>query len=96
MNTLKTMTPCISTEGVGSRKRKSIYSTDSEEMFPLPPPTQALEIRLDDNDDYMPDCLWKQHYFDCDSPSGQYINRVSLGGNNLNIVTVIRECSKLN
>jgi hypothetical protein len=69
-----------------SRKRKLNYSTDSEEMPPLPPPTQALEIRLDDDDDYMPDCPWKQHEFDYDSPSDQYINRVSLGGNDLNSV----------
>jgi hypothetical protein len=53
-----------------SRKRKFNYSTDSEEMLPLPPPTQALEIRLDD-DDYMPDCPFKQHDFDYDFPSGQ-------------------------
>jgi hypothetical protein len=66
-----------------SRKRKSNYSTDSEEIHPLPPPMQALEI---DDDDHMPDCIWKQHGFDYDSPSGQYINRVSLGGNNLNSV----------
>ncbi len=32
------------------RKRKLNYSTDSEEMPPLPPLMQALEIRLDDND----------------------------------------------
>jgi hypothetical protein len=49
------------------RKRELNYSTDSEEMPPLPPPTQALEIRLDDNDDYMPDCPWKQHDFNYDS-----------------------------
>ncbi len=60
-----------------SRKRKSNNSTDSEEMSPLPPPMQALEIRLDDNDGYMPDCPCKQHDFDYDSPSSQYINRVS-------------------
>jgi hypothetical protein len=47
---------------------------------------QALKIRLDDDDDYMPDCPWKQHEFDYDSPSGQYINWVSLGGNKLNSV----------
>jgi hypothetical protein len=68
-----------------SRKKKLNYS-DSEEMPPLTPPKQALEIRLDDDDDHMPDCPWKQHDFDCDSPSSQYINRVSLGGNNLNSV----------
>ncbi len=69
-----------------SRKRKFNYSTDSEDMPPLPAPTQALEIRLDDNDDYMPDCPWKRHGFDDDSPSSQYINRVSLGDNDLNSV----------
>jgi hypothetical protein len=69
-----------------SRKKKLNYSTDSEEMPPLPPPMKALEIRLDDNDDYMPDCPWKQHDFDYDSPSGQYINRVSLGGSKLDNV----------
>ncbi len=62
------------------------YSTNSEDMSPLPPPTQALEIRLDDNYDYMPDCPWKRHGFNDDSPSSQYTNRVSLGGNNLNSV----------
>ncbi len=55
-------------------------------MPPLPPPMQALEIRLDDNDDYMNDCPLKPHGFDYDSPSSQYINRVSLGDNNLNSV----------
>ncbi len=69
-----------------SRKRELNYSTNSEEMPPLPPPTQALEIRLDNDDDYMPDCPWKQHEFDYDSPSDQYINRVSLGGNDLNSI----------
>jgi hypothetical protein len=69
-----------------SRKRKLNYSTDSEEMPPLPPPMQALEIRLNDDDDFMPDCPWKQHEFHYDPPSGQYINRVSLGDNNLNSV----------
>jgi hypothetical protein len=69
-----------------SRKRKLNYSTESEVMPPLPPPTQALEIRLDDNDDYMPDCPWQQHDFDYNSPSGQYIDRVSLGDNDLNSV----------
>ncbi len=69
-----------------SRKRKLNNSTVSEEMPPIPPPTQALEIRLDDDDDYMPNCTWKQHEFNCDSPSGQSINRVSLGGNVLNSV----------
>ncbi len=53
-------------------------------MPPLPPPTQALKRRLDDDDDYMPDCPWKQHEFDYDSLLDQYMNRVSLGGNNLN------------
>ncbi len=52
-------------------------------MPPLPTPTQALKIKLDDNDDYMPDCQWKQHGFDDDSPSNQYINRVSLVGDGL-------------
>jgi hypothetical protein len=69
-----------------SRKRKLNYSTDSKDMPPHPPPTQALEIRLDDDDDYMPDCPWKRHGFDYDSSSSQYINRVSLGGNSLNSV----------
>ncbi len=69
-----------------SRKRKSNYSTDAEEMPLLLPPMQGLEITLEEDDDYMPDCPWKQHEFDYDSPSGQYINRVSLGGNNLNSV----------
>ncbi len=69
-----------------SRKKKLNYSTDSEEMPPPSPPMQALKIRLDDNDDYMPDCPWKQHDFDYDSPSSQYINKVSLGGNDLNSV----------
>jgi hypothetical protein len=67
-----------------NRKRKLNYSTDSEKMPPLPPPTQALKRRLDDDDDYMPDCPWKQHEFDYDSLLDQYMNRVSLGGNNLN------------
>jgi hypothetical protein len=57
-----------------SRKRKSNYTADSDEMPSLPPPMQALEMRLDDDDDYMPDCPWKQHGFDYDSPPGQYIN----------------------
>jgi hypothetical protein len=52
----------------------------------LPPPTQALEIRLNNDVDYMPDCLSKQHEFDYDSPSDQYINRVSFGGNDLKSV----------
>ena len=47
---------------------------------------QALEIKLNDNDDYMPDCPWMQHKFDYDSPSDQYINMVSLGDNDLNSV----------
>ena len=47
-----------------SRKRKLNYSTDSEEIPPLPPQMQALEIKLDDNDDYMPDCPSMQHDFD--------------------------------
>ncbi len=38
-----------------SRKRKLNYSTNSEEMPPLPPPMQALEIRFDDDDDFI--CL---------------------------------------
>jgi hypothetical protein len=84
INTLKTTTPCNFYRR--SRKRKLNYSTDSEDMPPLPPPMQALEIRLDDNDDYMPDCPWKQHGFDYDSPSSQYINRISLGGKDLNSV----------
>jgi hypothetical protein len=67
-----------------SRKRKLNYSTDSEDMPTLLPPMQALEIMLDDDDDYMPDCPWKRYGFDYDSPSSQYINRVSLGGNHLN------------
>jgi hypothetical protein len=66
-----------------SKKRKFNYSTDSEEMPPLPPPIHALEIRLNDDDDYMPDCPWKQHDFDYDSPTGQCINGVSLGGNSV-------------
>jgi hypothetical protein len=69
-----------------SRKRKLSYSTDSEEMPPLPPPMQALEIRLNDNDDYMPDCPWKQYEFDYDSSSDQCINKISIGGNDLNSV----------
>ncbi len=58
-----------------SRKRKLNYSIDSEEMSPLPPPTQALEIRLDDDDYYMPGCPWKQYEFDYDSLSVHYINK---------------------
>ncbi len=69
-----------------SRKSKLNYSTDPEEMPPLPPATQALEIRLNDDDEYMPDCPWKQHEFNYDSPSGQCIDRVSFGGNDLNSV----------
>jgi hypothetical protein len=69
-----------------SRKRKLNYSTDCEDMPPLPTPTLALEIRLDANDDYMPDCPWKRHGFDNDSPSSQYMNRVSVGGNDLTSV----------
>ncbi len=48
-----------------SRKRKLNNSTDSEDMPPLPPPTEAMEIMLDDDDDYMPDCPCKRHdYYD--------------------------------
>ncbi len=68
MNTLKTTTSCISMEGAG-RGNLTIVLT-LKKIHPLPPPTQALEIRLDDNDDYMPDDPWKQHDFDYDSHSG--------------------------
>ncbi len=69
-----------------SRKRKLNYSMDSEDMPPLPTPTQAFEIRLINDDDYMSDCPWKQYGFEDDSPSSQYINRVSLGGDDLTSV----------
>ncbi len=52
----------------------------------LPPPMHAFEIRSNDDDDYMPDYPWKQHDFNYDSPSSQYINRVNLGGNDINSV----------
>jgi hypothetical protein len=42
-----------------SRKKKLNDSTDSEDMPLFPPPTEAMEIMLDDDDDYMPDCPWK-------------------------------------
>jgi hypothetical protein len=52
-----------------SRKRKLNNSTDSEDMPPLPLPTEAMEIMLDDDDDYMPDCPWKRHDYYDDSPA---------------------------
>ncbi len=60
-----------------SRKRKLNNSTDSEDMLPLPLPTEAMEIMLDDDNDYMPDCPWKKHDSNDDSPSSQNINRIS-------------------
>ncbi len=38
-------------------------------MPPLPPPTEAMEIMLDDDDDYMPDCPWKSNDYYDDSPA---------------------------
>ncbi len=84
MNRLNTKTPCIFYGR--SRKRKLNHSMDSEDMPPLPTSTQALEIRLDDDDDYRPDCPWKHYGFDNDSPSSQYTNGVNLGGNDLTSV----------
>ncbi len=52
-----------------SRKRKSNDSTDAEDIPPLPPPTEAMEKMLDDDNDYMPDCPWKRHDYDDDSPA---------------------------
>ncbi len=47
-----------------SRKRKLKDCTDSEDMPLLPLPAEAMEIMLDANDDYMPDCPWKRRDFD--------------------------------
>ncbi len=52
-----------------SRKRKLNNSTNSEYMPPLPLPTETMEIMLDDDDDYMPDCPWKRHDYYDDSPA---------------------------
>jgi hypothetical protein len=52
-----------------SRKRKLNDSTNSEDMLPLPLPTEAMEIKLDDDNDYMPDCPWKKHDSYDDSPA---------------------------
>ncbi len=38
-------------------------------MPPLPLPAEALEIMLDDDDDYMPACPWKRHDYYDDSPA---------------------------
>jgi hypothetical protein len=52
---------------------------DFEDMLPLPPLTEAMEIMLDADYDYMPDCPWKKHDSNNDSPSSQNINRISFG-----------------
>jgi hypothetical protein len=62
-----------------SRKRKLNNSTDFEDMPPLPPPTEAMEIMLDADYDYMPDCPWKKNDSNNYSPSSQNINRISFG-----------------
>ena len=62
-----------------SKKRKLNNSTDFEDMPPLPLPTEAMEIMLDADYDYMPDCPWKKHDSNNDSPSSQNINRISFG-----------------
>jgi hypothetical protein len=61
-----------------SRKKKLNNSMDFKDMPPLPLPTEAMEIMLDANYDYMPDCPWKKHS-NYDSPSSQNINRISFG-----------------
>jgi hypothetical protein len=60
---------------VRSRKRKLNNSTDFKDMPPLPPPMEAMEIMLDADYDYMPDC----HDSNNDSPSSQNINWISFG-----------------
>ncbi len=62
-----------------SRKRKLNNSMDFEDMLPLPPLTEAMEIMLDADYDYMPNCPWKKHDSNNDSPSSQNINRISFG-----------------
>jgi len=54
-------------------------STDFEDMQQLTPQMEAMEIMLDDDYDYMPDCPWKKHDSNNDSPSSQNINRISFG-----------------
>ena len=44
-------------------------STDFEDMLPLPLLTEAMEIMLDADYDYMPDCPWKRHDYYDDSPA---------------------------
>jgi hypothetical protein len=51
-----------------SRKRKLNNSMDFEDMPPLPLPTEAMEIMLDADYDYIPDCPWNKHYSNNDSP----------------------------